>query len=42
MQNRTITACGRATVIALQLNNVYAVTVRQAWVSAGWHPPIET
>lgn len=24
--------------IALQLNNAYAVTVRQAWVSAGWHP----
>lgn len=35
------TACGRATVLALQLNNPYAVTVRQAWVSAGWHPPIE-
>lgn len=34
-----ITACGRATTIALQLNNIYAVTVRQAWVSAGWHPP---
>ncbi len=33
------TACGRATVLALQLNNPYAVTVRQAWVSAGWHPP---
>ena len=36
-----LTACGRATVLALQLNNPYAVTVRQAWVSAGWHPPIE-
>ncbi|MDM9385435.1 HNH endonuclease signature motif containing protein [Chlorogloeopsis sp. ULAP01] len=36
-----ITACGRATVVALQLNNAYAVTVRQAWVSAGWHPPQE-
>lgn len=34
-----VTACGRATVIALQINNIYAVTVRQAWVSAGWHPP---
>ena len=33
------TACGRATVIALQLNNIIAVTVRRAWVSAGWHPP---
>jgi 5-methylcytosine-specific restriction endonuclease McrA len=33
------TDVGRTTVIALQLNNSYAVTVRQAWVSAGWHPP---
>ncbi len=33
------TACGRATVAALQLNNPFAVTVRQAWVSVGWHPP---
>lgn len=33
------TACGRATVAALQLNNAFAVTVRQAWVSVGWHPP---
>ncbi|WP_439342546.1 HNH endonuclease [Vacuolonema iberomarrocanum] len=36
-----LTACGRATVLALQLNNPYAVAVRQAWVSAGWHPPTE-
>jgi hypothetical protein len=36
-----ITACGRATVIAMQLNNSYAVPVRQAWISAGWHPPTE-
>jgi len=36
-----ITACGRTTVLALQLNNPYAVAVRQAWVSAGWHPPAE-
>lgn len=36
-----LTACGRATVLALQLNNAYAVTVRQAWVSVGWHPPVE-
>ncbi|MFP4438459.1 MAG: HNH endonuclease [Chloroflexaceae bacterium] len=33
------TICGRATVIALQLNNFVAVTVRHAWVTAGWHPP---
>ena len=33
------TPCGRATVIALQLNNMVAVTVRRYWVQAGWHPP---
>ncbi|WP_099241087.1 HNH endonuclease [Synechococcus sp. BDU 130192] len=36
---RGLTACGRATVLALQLNNPYAVMVRQAWILAGWHPP---
>jgi HNH endonuclease len=30
---------GRATVVALQLNNMIAVTVRRHWVAAGWHPP---
>ncbi|MDQ5851768.1 MAG: HNH endonuclease, partial [Chloroflexota bacterium] len=35
------TACGRATVIALQLNNPIARLVRSAWVTAGWHPPVE-
>ncbi len=34
-----LTPCGRATVIALQLNNLIAVTVRRFWVNAGWHPP---
>lgn len=34
-----LTPCGRATVIALQLNNVLAVTVRRGWIQAGWHPP---
>lgn len=33
------TACGRATVIALNLNNLIAVRVRRHWVAAGWHPP---
>lgn len=33
------TACGRLTVLALQLNHIIAVTVRRAWVAAGWHPP---
>ncbi|MEZ4658551.1 MAG: HNH endonuclease [Caldilineaceae bacterium] len=34
-----VTPYGRVTVEALQLNNVLAVTVRRAWISAGWHPP---
>ena len=34
-----LTSCGRATVIALKLNNIIAVTVRKNWVEAGWHPP---
>jgi hypothetical protein len=33
------TGCCRATIDAVQLNNPYALTVRQAWVSVGWHPP---
>ncbi|MBI3951498.1 MAG: HNH endonuclease [Acidobacteria bacterium] len=33
------TACGRATVVALRLNHIMAVTVRREWVAAGWHPP---
>jgi HNH endonuclease len=33
------TDCGRATVNALKLNNFLAVTVRQNWIQAGWHPP---
>jgi HNH endonuclease len=36
-----LTACGRATVRALQMNSATVVTVRQAWVSVGWHPPTE-
>jgi hypothetical protein len=34
-----LTACGRATIVALNLNNLVAVTVRRNWISAGWHPP---
>ena len=34
-----LTACGRATIGALRLNNSLAVTVRKNWVKAGWHPP---
>jgi hypothetical protein len=33
------TACGRATIVALNLNNLVAVTVRRNWIAAGWHPP---
>lgn len=36
-----LTPCGRATVVALQLNYSLAVTVRIEWTSAGWHPPGE-
>lgn len=36
-----VTTKGRATVAALQLNNVLAVMVRRSWVAAGWHPPPE-
>lgn len=36
-----LTSIGRATVIALQLNNRIALIVRQNWVRAGWHPPTE-
>ena len=35
------TACGRATVIALKLNNDYLTRARRRWVMAGWHPPDE-
>jgi hypothetical protein len=33
------TPTGRASVVAIQLNNLIAVLVRRSWVSAGWHPP---
>lgn len=33
------TAVGRATIIALRLNNEYVVPSRRVWVAAGWHPP---
>jgi HNH endonuclease len=35
------TACGRATVMAMQLNHMIAVMVRREWVAAGWHPPVD-
>lgn len=36
-----ITACGRATVNALHMNNPTVVQARRRWVSAGWHPPAD-
>ncbi len=35
------TPCGRATVIALQMNNPEIVVTRRLWVSAGWWPPLD-
>jgi hypothetical protein len=34
-----VTATGRATVEALKVSHRDIVTVRQLWVSVGWHPP---
>lgn len=34
-----ITPMGRATVIALRLNNEFIVPARRQWIMAGWHPP---
>jgi len=34
-----LTPCGRATVMALKMNNPIVVQARRRWVSAGWHPP---
>ena len=33
------TPCGRATVIALKLNNEIILPVRKKWIVAGWFPP---
>ncbi len=35
------TACGRATIAALRLNNDWLVQARHIWVLAGLHPPLE-
>lgn len=34
-----ITLIGRATVIALRLNNENVVEARAIWIEFGWHPP---
>ncbi len=36
-----LTATGRATILALNLNRPALVRARRAWVSIGWHPPAE-
>ncbi len=35
------TACGRATVKALKLNNEIILPVRKRWITAGWFPPTD-
>jgi hypothetical protein len=34
-----LTAVGRATIVALNMNHPVIVDVRRRWVSVGWHPP---
>ena len=34
-----LTATGRATTLALSLNEPFLVEARKWWISAGWHPP---
>lgn len=34
-----VTAKGRATVNALDMNHPQIVSVRRMWISVGWHPP---
>ena len=33
---------GRATVVALRLNNDNIVSARSIWIEFGWHPPTQT
>lgn len=34
------TCCGRATVKSLQMNSIWQITARAAWIEAGRFPPI--
>ena len=34
-----MTAIGRATIVALHINDPVIVAARRRWVSVGWHPP---
>ena len=36
-----LTTTGRATVLALRLNNDYVVEARVLWIARQWHPPAE-
>jgi hypothetical protein len=36
-----LSATGRATIEALQMNNEYVVESRRFWVLAGWQLPLE-
>jgi len=36
-----LTPCGRATIVALKMNNEDIVAARLLWAGAGWHPPQE-
>jgi hypothetical protein len=38
-QIELIDRIGRATVIALRMNNPVIVATRKRWFSIGWHPP---
>lgn len=34
-----LTAIGRATVVAIDLNRPHQIVARQRWAMVGWHPP---
>ncbi len=36
-----LTAIGRATTVALRMNNAIIVAARWRWAISGWHPPLE-
>lgn len=36
-----LTPIGRATIVALRMNNPIIVAARWRWSIAGWHPPID-
>lgn len=36
-----LTPIGRATVVALRLNNEYIVETRALWIARDWHPPAD-